>query len=93
MTRPEYRMIAQRHEQEHRSAERDARRSLLRAIAEIVLATGSGLAVIGLAFHVTDFDLGMQLWYGGMVVWIAGVLVAVVRAHTRSKARGDDGLY
>jgi hypothetical protein len=63
--------------------------ALVRAVAEIVLWTTLGAALIFLAFYVSDVGLGRILWLLGCIVWIGGVSIAVLAAYRRGEERGD----
>ena len=77
------------HAAAEREARRDSRRAWIRVLGEIALWTLLGLGGFGLAFHTLDFELGMVYWWGGSIVWVAGVTVAVLSAHRRGEERGD----
>ena len=72
-----------------RVARRVSRRELLRAMAMIAFWVLCGLALIGMALHVTDRTIGMAFWWGGHIVWIAGVTSAILSAYRRGEERGD----
>jgi hypothetical protein len=76
----------------HASAEREGRwdgvLALVRAVAEIVLWTTLGAALIFLAFYVSDVGLGRILWLLGCIVWIGGVTSACLGAYVRGEDRG-----
>lgn len=61
-----------------------------RAIGEIVLATGLGMALIFFAFYTHDETLGRIWWLLGCIVWIGGVARAVLGAYRRGL---EDGLW
>ncbi len=44
---------------------------------------------MGWGLHTNDPDLGQIAWKGGMVVGYAGILVTLIRAHSKAKERGD----
>ena len=86
----EYRdTLVAKHERNERDARRDTRREMLRAMGMIAFWVACGLALIGMALHVTDRDIGMAFWWAGHVVWIGGVTSALVSAYRRGEARGD----
>lgn len=78
-----------RHAEAEREARRDTRREMLRVMGIIVIWTACGLALIGMAFHVTDATIGRAFWLGGHIVWIGGVASAIHSAYRRGEARGD----
>jgi fatty acid desaturase len=78
-----------RHAEAEREARRDTRREMLRVMAIIAFWTVCGLALIGMAFHVSDHTIGMAFWWGGHIVWIGGVASAIHSAYRRGEARGD----
>ena len=78
-----------RHLEAEREARRDTRREMLRVIGLMVLWVACGLALIGMAFHVTDHTIDMAFWWAGHVVWIGGVASAIHSAYRRGEARGD----
>ena len=79
----------ERHARSEREARRDTRREMLRALAIISFWSACGLALSGLALHVTDATTGRALWLGGHIVWIAGVASALLSAYRRGEQRGD----
>jgi hypothetical protein len=85
----EYQRIGRERELASREAERDSRRELLRVCAEMVAWTALGLLLAGMAFRVTDYQMGMVLLYAGMVVNIGGVATAIGSAYLRGERRGD----
>lgn len=72
-----------------REARRDTRREMLRTMAFIGAWTACGLALIGMALHVSDATTGRAFWLGGHIVWIAGVASALLSAYRRGEQRGD----
>ena len=78
-----------RHLEAERAARRDTRHEMLRVLALIVFWVACGLALIGMAFHVSDRAIGMAFWWGGHAVWIGGVASAIHSAYRRGEARGD----
>ena len=79
----------ERHARSEREARRDTLHEMFRAAAVITCWTACGLALIGLALHVTDAMTGRALWLGGHIVWIAGVASALLSAYRRGEERGD----
>lgn len=79
--------------EQHRVAERRARRDTvrawLRASGEVALWTCLGLFLIGLAFHTFDVQLGLVWWWLGFIVWVGGVTLAALSAYRRGQNRGD----
>jgi hypothetical protein len=68
----------------------DAMRTWGRAIGEIVLWTGLGMALVFMAFHTNGADVGRIYWLVGCIVWIGGVMKAVLGAYRRGL---DQGLW
>jgi hypothetical protein len=86
----EYRdALIEKHTRAEREARRDTRREMLRVMVLILFWVLCGLFLIGMALHVTDHTIGMAFWWGGHVVWIAGVAGAIHSAYRRGEARGD----
>jgi hypothetical protein len=86
----EYRdALVEKHARAEREARRDTRREMLRVMALIAFWSLCGLALIGMAFHVTDRTIGRAFWLGGHIVWIAGVASAIHSAYRRGEQRGD----
>jgi fatty acid desaturase len=79
----------ERYARSEREARRDTRREMLRALAVIAFWTFCGLALIGMALHVSDATTGRALWLGGHIVWIAGVAATLLAAYRRGEQRGD----
>ena len=80
---------AARHAQSEREARRDTWREMLRVMAMIAFWVACGLFLIGMALHTTDRTIGMAFWWGGHIVWIAGVASAIHTAYRRGEERGD----
>ncbi len=86
----EYRdALVEKHERSEREARRDTRREMLRTIAAILFWVACGLALMGMALHVSDHTIGMAFWWGGHAVWIGGVTAALLSAYRRGEQRGD----
>ena len=73
-----------------REARWDAARAWVRAVGEIVLWTGLGMALVFRAFHTNGVDVGRIYWLIGCIVWIGGVSSAVLGAYRRGL---EDGLW
>lgn len=86
-----YREMVERHAAAEREARGESRRQFLRFLVEVLTATLFGLVMMGLAIETLDAALGRVWWYGGQVVWLAGVAVAIWRARARAAERGDLG--
>jgi hypothetical protein len=84
-----YRDVIEKHEAAERLARRDVRREWLRVLGEMTLWTALGLFGIALAFRTLDVDLGWIFWWGGALVWVAGVCAAVLTVYLRGQKRGD----
>jgi hypothetical protein len=76
-------------EKSERSARQETTRDLLRTCGHIVLWVLCGLALFGLAFHATDYAIGMIFWWAAHAVWIGGVSGALLAAYRRGERRGD----
>jgi hypothetical protein len=87
--RPGYDELVERHEREHRSAQAETRRDMLRTSVHILFWTLAGLALSGFALHTDDRDIGMVFWIGGRLVWVAGVGFSLLAAYRRGERRGD----
>jgi hypothetical protein len=74
-----------------RQARRDAIVAFLRYLLEVVVVTAIGLVIIGMAFATFDLQLGRVYWFGGMVVWLLGLIFVSIRAYRRAEDRGDVG--
>ena len=86
----EYRdALIEKQARSEREARRDTRREMLRALLLIAFWVACGLALIGMALHVTDRTIGMAFWWGGHIVWIGGVASAILDAYRRGEERGD----
>jgi hypothetical protein len=87
--REEYERIGREREAAGRAADRVYRRELFRVCAEMIAWTVAGCVLAAWAFHVTDRDIGMAFFYGGMIVNIGGVMFSCARAYHRGVERGD----
>ena len=83
----------ERIEREREAAEREARRTTLRALLGASLQCigfcALGLFIMFFAFHVHDLFIGRAFLYGGMAVGYAGLFYTVISAYKRGVERGD----
>lgn len=84
-----YKEQIERAAEAERQATRDSRRDWARVLLEIVFWTSLGLLGLGLGLHAFDVQRGLVYWWGGALVWVAGVFVAVITAYLRGARRGD----
>jgi hypothetical protein len=87
--RPSYEELVERHERQHRSAQAETRRDMLRTCMHVAFWTLAGMGLSGFALHSTDRDVGMVFWIGGRLVWVAGVGFSLLAAYRRGERRGD----
>jgi hypothetical protein len=87
--RAELERIGQERLRQSREMDRLYRWELVRVCAEMIGWTTVGVVVSGFAFAVTDYDLGMILLSGGMVINWGGVAVSLWLAYQRGEQRGD----
>ncbi|HEY0996132.1 MAG TPA: hypothetical protein VGD77_09075 [Gemmatimonadaceae bacterium] len=85
----EYERIGQEREAASRETERMYQWELVRVCLEMVAWTVAGLCIAAWAFHVTDRDTGLVFLWGGFLVNIGGVLVALAMAWQLGRERGD----
>ena len=81
--------LERKRREEHQLAERDAFRANVRTALLCVVWSALGLAIMGWGLHTSDVELGQIAWKGGMIVGYAGILTTLIRAHSKSKERGD----
>jgi ABC-type amino acid transport system permease subunit len=81
--------LERKRREEHLQAERDSFRAHVLTALMCVAWSILGLAFMGWGLHTDDPDLGQIAWKGGMVVGYAGILVTLIRAHSKAKDRGD----
>jgi len=84
-----YEELQQKRDQEHRAAERDRSRDLLRAGVMCVVWCVSGLVVFAFAFHTTDPLLAEVFRWGAYIVTYGGIAATLARAYLRGERRGD----
>jgi hypothetical protein len=84
-----YEEQVERNERLHRLAERDARRDLYRTCLKMVFWVLCGLALIGLAFHSSEYDVGRIYFLAGQTVWIVGISITLLAYYRRQVQRGD----
>lgn len=87
--RKAYDELIARSELEHRSAQRETVRDLLKTCGHMIFWVLAGWAFIGLSAHTTSETLGWILFWAGFAVWIPGVLFAILAAYRRGEKRGD----
>jgi hypothetical protein len=76
-------------ERSERSARRETTRDMFRTMGHILFWVVCGLALIGLALHSDNPDVGRVLWLAGQGVWLGGVLFSLLAAYRRGEQRGD----
>ena len=85
----EYERIAR----ERLTAEREVSRmytwELIKVCAQCIGSCVAGMALLGLAMHVTDRQIGMIFWWGGFIVGYSGITLSLARAYLRGVERGD----
>ena len=86
---PEYQQQIERNQRLHRIASRDARRALYRTSLYIVAWTLCGLALVGLALHIDDPELGAIYFLAGKIVWIGGWSASLLAHYAGRSRRGD----
>jgi len=67
----------------------EARKSWVRTIAGVLLATGGGMYLLGLAVHSTDVWNAQIYYWTGVLVWGGGVVVILLRAWHTALERGE----
>ncbi|MGQ0647470.1 MAG: hypothetical protein ACT4P7_07845 [Gemmatimonadaceae bacterium] len=67
---------------------RERRWIFVRAILFCLLCSAAGLTCIAWAVHTTDQQLGLILFWGGLLIGNAGILVSVARALSRAATEG-----
>ena len=87
--RAELERIGQERLRQSREVERAYRRELVRVCAEMIGWTAVGVVISGFAFAVTDYQIGMILLSGGMLLNWTGVAVSLWTAYRRGEERGD----
>jgi fatty acid desaturase len=89
MSADERQARVERYARSESEARRDTRRDMLRTLGVIAFWSACGLALIGMALHVSDATIGRAFWLGGHIVWIAGVAATLLSAYRRGEQRGD----
>lgn len=74
---------------EERVASREARRALLWCLLGCVGWCGAGMFILGIAFYVTDLQLGWVFFWTGLTVGYAGMCYSLWRFYLRGEERGD----
>ena len=74
---------------EHRMAERDKARDLLRVALLCIVWCVLGLGSFGLALHTTDPFLAEGFRWGAYIITYGGISVTLGRAYLRGERRGD----
>lgn len=80
---------AERHEREHRGAERDRRRDALRTAALCLMWSIAGIGLLGTSFHLEDGGYARIAYFGGIAVGNGGIIFTLVAAYRRGEKRGD----
>jgi fatty acid desaturase len=87
---PKYRdELVAKHEAAHRDARKETTRDLLKTCGHMLFWVACGWAFIGLSAHTTNEVVGWVLFWGGLCVWIPGVLFSLLAAYRRGEKRGD----
>jgi hypothetical protein len=87
--RKDYEALIVRREAEHRRAESDTFRDLLKTSLHLVLWVLAGWTFIGFSAHTTNATIGWILFWIGLAIWIPGVLFSLLAAYRRGEKRGD----
>ena len=81
--------LQRKRREEHEQAQRDSFWAHVRTALACVAWSAVGLAIMGWGLHTNDPELGQIAWKAGMVVGYAGILITLIRAHSKAKDRGD----
>lgn len=84
-----YEELQAKRQQEHRVAERDKSRDLLRAGALCVMWCVAGLVSFGFALHTTDLFVAEICRWGAYILTYGGISATLARAYLRGERRGD----
>jgi hypothetical protein len=85
----EYERIARERMEAEKEVERTYRGELVKVCLQCIGSCLAGMALLGVALHVTDHAIGMIFWWGGFVVGYSGITLALARAYLRGVERGD----
>ena len=81
--------LQRKRREEHVQAQRDSFWAHVRTALTCVAWSAAGLVIMGWGLHTSDPELGQIAWKAGMVVGYAGILITLIRAHSKAKDRGD----
>jgi hypothetical protein len=88
-TKREYDRIGREREAASREADRDYVKELIRVCVEMAVWSAIGLLLGGLAFAVSDEEVGRALLYAGQIINVSGVAWSIGAAYKRGVDRGD----
>ena len=74
---------------EHREAERDRRRALIRAGFACIAWAAAGLVCYAFAFHTTDMTMVPIYQWGAYLITYGGISYTLLRAYRKGVDRGD----
>jgi hypothetical protein len=89
MNKKLYEELQEKHEQDHRDAERERRWSLIRSGLACLVWAILGLVCYAFAFHTTDASMAEIYKWGAYVITYGGVSFTILRAYRKGVERGD----
>jgi hypothetical protein len=84
-----YEEMQEKREAEHRVAERDRRRALVRTCLFCIMWSVLGLICYAFAFHTTDMGWAQIYQDGAYVITYGGITFTLARAYKKGEDRGD----
>ncbi len=87
--RAEYEEHIARNVRAERGARGDFWRDLLRTALHLAFWVMAGFSLIAFSAHTTNQEIGKLLFMAGQLVWLSGVLFALLAAYRRGEKRGD----
>jgi hypothetical protein len=89
MNKKLYEELQEKHERDHRDAERERRWSLIRSGLACLVWAFLGLVCYAFAFHTTDASMAEVYKWGAYVITYGGVSFTMLRAYRKGVDRGD----
>ena len=84
-----YEELIAKHEHSHREAKRVTLWDFVRTCVTMIACVLVGWVFIGFSVHTTNPRIAYALYWGGLCIWIPGVLFPLLAAYRRGEQRGD----
>ncbi|MEO8622295.1 MAG: hypothetical protein ABI625_14590 [bacterium] len=87
--RESYEAMIARSEADHRAAQRETTRDLLKTCGHLIFWVLAGWVFIGLSAYTSNATVGRVFYWAGFSIWVPGVGFSLLAAYRRGEKRGD----